>query len=303
MSESDLQTRRAFLQTAYASVAGGALFANAALGFDEDKPTAGRFAPAIGVCTSVRNAEILKASGATYIEEGVRRLLIPDKPESAFAEKLEAARVCGLPILAANGFLPGSLKCVGPDADHEGVLRFAQIAFVRAARAGIKVIVFGSGNSRAIPEGFDRRQAELQFVALLGKMAMLAEPHDVTVTIEPLNRGEVNFINSVEEGAKLVSAAHHPNMKLMADVFHMLREDEPAQHIRDAGDLIRHAHIAEKRKRTPPGVDGDDFTPYLQAFKDIGYTGCISMECGWSDFDAQIPVAVETLREQIDSLN
>ena len=32
---------------------------------------------------------------------------------------LEAARECALPVIACNGFLPGSLKSTGPDADHE----------------------------------------------------------------------------------------------------------------------------------------------------------------------------------------
>jgi sugar phosphate isomerase/epimerase len=262
-----------------------------------DGPTP--FSPRIGVCTSVKNAELLRQSGADYIEAGVRSFLIPDKPEAEFAENLKAAQAGGLPILAANGFLPGSLKCVGPNANHEGVLEFAESAFKRARQVGIKTIVFGSSGARSIPDGFDRGVAELQFVALLGKMAPLAQAHNVVVAIEPLNRGETNFINTLPDGARLVEPVNHPNIRLLADIYHMLRMDEPPQNIRDVGHLLVHVHIAEKEKRTPPGVAGDDFTGYFQALKDVGYCGPVSIECGWKEMPEQLPAAIKTLRRQM----
>ncbi|UCD74479.1 MAG: sugar phosphate isomerase/epimerase [Phycisphaerales bacterium] len=292
------QTRRSFLGTAVATVAGAAFAPHAAFG-DRFVNAVAPYEVDIGVCTSVANAALLREAGAAYIEEGVRGLLIPDRPDEEFAEKLKAAEQCGLPVRAANGFLPGSLKCVGPEANHEAVLAFAETAFRRAALVGIRHIVFGSSGARSIPDGFDRRQAELQFVALLGKMAMLARPHNVVIVIEPLNRRETNFINSVEEGAMLARAVQHPNVMLLADIYHMLCENEPAENIRAAGDLIRHLHIAEKEGRRAPGVGGEDFTPYFQALHDIGYKGGISIECRWSEMAEELPKAVKTMREQM----
>ena len=100
---------------------------------------------------------------------------------------------CDLPVAAANGFLPGSLKSTGPEANHEGVLAFAETAFKRASRVGIRHIVFGSSGSRRVPDGFDHGKAQLQFVALLARMAPLAKANDVTVVVEPLNTGEVRL--------------------------------------------------------------------------------------------------------------
>ena len=257
------------------------------------------FSPLIGVCTSVRQAPLLRAVGIDYIEESVRRLLIPDRPEEEFATNLEAALRCGLPVIANNGFLPGSLKSTGPDSDHEGVLEYAATAFRRAEQVGIKTIVFGSSGSRSIPEGFDRDRAGEQFVSLLKNMGPLAADHDVVVAVEPLQRSETNFINTVVEGARIVRAVSHPNIRLLADIFHMLRMEEPPDHIRLAGELICHLHIAEKARRTPPGVEGDDFRSYFQALKDIGYRGAISIECGWDSMSEQLPVALKTLREQL----
>jgi sugar phosphate isomerase/epimerase len=298
MSEPSRHSRRTFLRTVGVAAAGNILSPRIGFGSPQEKLRAA-FAPMIGVCTSVANADVLRQSGADYIEAGVRRFLLPDKPEDAFAANLKAAQECGLPVLAANGFLPGSLKSTGPAANHEGVLNFAEIAFTRARRAGIKTIVFGSSGSRSIPEGFDHGEAEQQFIALLKKMGPLAGKHEVRVALEPLQRRETNFINTIPQGARIVRAVDHPSIRLVADIFHMLRMDEPPEHIRGAGDLIVHVHIAEKAKRTPPGVAGDDFTAYFQALKDIGYKGLISIECGWKDLSRQLPVALKTMRGQM----
>jgi len=146
-------TRRRFLKTAAAActlVGGG--------------PLSPGYRLPVGVCTSTKNAGLLKEADASYLEAGVRWFLVPDKGEEAFAENLEQGKACGLPIVAANGFLPGSLKSTGPEANHEGVLAFAETAFERAKRAGIRYIVFGSSGSRRVPDGFDHRKAELQYI-------------------------------------------------------------------------------------------------------------------------------------------
>jgi len=254
----------------------------------------------IGVCTSVDNATIALEAGCSYLEEGVRRLLLPDQPDDEFRQKKEAADACGLPVRACNSFLPGSLKSTGPEADHEGVLRFAETAFRRAAEIGIEFIVFGSSGSRRIPEGFDREQAREQFLSLLDRMGPLAQGCGVTIAIEPLQRSECNFINTVTEGAEIVRAVNHPYIRLLADIYHMMREDEGPEAIVAAGDLLKHLHIAEKADRTPPGVAGDDFTPYFRALKAVGYSGLISIECRWDDMAEQLPGAVRTLKEQLD---
>lgn len=257
------------------------------------------FAPKIGVCTSVANAAMAKAAGCDYIEEGVRSFLVPDRPEAEFLEKFEALERSPLPVPACNSFLPESLKSVGPGARHDDLIAFAEAAFRRARRAGVRHVVFGSSGSRAIPDGFDPAEARRQFVALLRRMGPVARAHGVTVVLEPLQRGECNFINTVAEGAGIVREVGDPHIRLLADIYHMLCEDEGPGAIDAAGDLLTHCHIAEEEGRTPPGVRGEDFTPYLEALRRIGYKGGISIECRWTDLAKELPAAVKTLKEQI----
>jgi sugar phosphate isomerase/epimerase len=191
---------------------------------------------------------------------------------------------------------------VGPSTDHEKILKWAETTFRRAERAGIRYIVFGSGKSRKVPDGFSRETAEEQFVRLCKRLGPVAARYRVTVVIEPLNSRETNLINSVSEGASIVERVNHKNIRLLCDLFHMTADGEPPQAIVDAGKHIRHCHIAEAAERTAPGTDGDDFRPYLRALKKIGYKGCVSIECMWKDFGAQLPTAVAELRKQMNDL-
>ena len=256
----------------------------------------------IGVCSDVRNAQRLKAAGADCLEAGVSAFLVPDKPEEAFDKNLALLRESGSEIVSCNGFLPASMIVVGPSTDHEKILKWAETTFRRAERAGIRYIVFGSGKSRKVPDGFSRETAEEQFVRLCKRLGPVAARYRVTVVIEPLNSRETNLINSVSEGASIVERVNHKNIRLLCDLFHMTADGEPPQAIVDAGKHIRHCHIAEAAERTAPGTDGDDFRPYLRALKKIGYKGCVSIECMWKDFGAQLPTAVAELRKQMNDL-
>lgn len=292
------RSRRAFLKATIAAGAGIALGPGCVKQRREDARLLGH----IGVCTAIGNHAVAVRGGCSYVEESVRRFLIPDKPREYFEPKLAVLQGASCPVYACNSFLPGSLKSVGPEADHDGVLAFAKTAFERAEEAGVRTIVFGSGGSRKIPEGFAKGDAETQFTELLTRMAPIAARYSVVVVVEPLNRGETNFINSVDEGAEIVRAVGHPNVRLLADIYHMLREDESPEEIVKAGAPLYHCHIAEKETRTPPGVAGDDFTPYLRALKKAHYTGRMSIECTWEDFEKQLPAAVTALRLQLAAL-
>jgi sugar phosphate isomerase/epimerase len=262
-----------------------------------------KFAPRLGVCTSIANAAAVKGAGGDYIEESVQGFLVPDKPESDFRERAAAAATSPLPVLACNSFLPGTLKSVGPEARPDEIVAYAATAFRRAREIGLSIVVFGSSGSRSIPDGFDRTEARRQFVALLRRLGPLAKADHIVIAVEPLNRNECNFINTVAEGAAVVREAGHPNIRLLADIYHMLRENEGPASLAAAGPLLRHVHVAEKDRRTPPGVAGDDLTPYWLALRQAGYAGDISIECRWDDLAGQLPAALKALREQFARLD
>lgn len=259
----------------------------------------GRFLEEIGVCTRIDNAAMLSQCGYTYIEESTGHFLMPEKSDEEFDVMLESARKASIPVKACNSFIPGKLKSVGPNAVHEDILAYVETAFRRAQMAGLEYIVFGSGGSRSIPDGFSRDEARQQFINLCKAMAPIAAKYDIVVVLEPLNSGECNFINSVSEGGEIVNEVNHPNFMLLADIYHMLKENEGPESITKYGHLIKHTHIAEEQDRAAPGTHNEDFKPYFKALKKVGYEGRMSVECRWENLETQAPTAIQAIKKQL----
>lgn len=253
----------------------------------------------IGVCTSPDNAALLKQSGCAYVEIGIRSFLVPDKADTAFAANMQKANHCILPIYSGNGFYPGDLRLTGPDVKMDKLLEYGHNAIRRAHEIGLKVMVLGSGTARNIPEGFSRDEAVKQFTKLCRQLAKVAEQYNVVIAIEPLQHSETNFINTVSEGADIARAVNNSHLGVLADFFHMMRENEDPADMIKAGKLLKHCHIAEKEVRSAPGVKGDDFTPFFRALKKMHYKGNISIECHWDDMNSQLAVSVAEIQKQL----
>ncbi|TLU98297.1 sugar phosphate isomerase/epimerase family protein [Dyadobacter luticola] len=294
--------RRNFIKSSSGILAGLAASSVAPdlFGSDHNKP---QYSIPLGVYAGYNKAHFLKESGCTYIEESVSGFLLPADGDQQYEKNLQQLKSENFPIKSYVILLPGSLKTLGPDANHEAILQRTELVLKRAKECGSQYIVFGSGASRVIPEGFDRAVAKSQHIDLTRKMAPLAEKYGVTIAVEPLNRGETNFINSLSEGVEIVDAVKSPRVKLLCDIYHMLKEDEPATEIVKYGKHIVHCHIAEKESRTPPGVKGDDFRAYLGALKKINYKGGLSIECFvYNDFDKEAKKGIEVLKQQLSEV-
>jgi len=251
----------------------------------------------IGVCTGLGGLSG-PVSGVEYIEPTVAELLCPKDDEATFGQRLQAARSAPLAPEAVNCFFPGDLKNTGPDVDADALDAWVETCCRRASEVGVRIIVFGSGGSRQVPEGFDRARAAGQIVENLKRYGRIAARHSVCIVLEPLHRKDCNIVTTVDEAAGLVHAAGDPSVRLLADTFHMAMDNDPPDAIRRAGELIVHVHCAEGNGRGPLGTVGEDQRPYFRALKDVGYDGRISLECNWKDFAAQLAPGAAELRRQ-----
>lgn len=272
----EISDRRDFLK------AGALAFSGAFLAFRADGVEAApvkKLFSAVGIAASLDRAAALKEMGADFLTAGTGDFLVPDQPDEVFAKSLAKLAGSPLPVLACNGFIrPKNLLCVGPDANHDQVLEWSETAFRRLKQASGKFIVFGSAGARRVPDGWPREKADKQFVSLLKRMGPLAEKHGVSVVVEQLQEAECNYINHIAEGAKLIRAAGHPNIRLLADLYHMVVMGDTPADLKAAMDVVVHMEIAEKQGRTYPGVKGDDFRPFFRVLRESGYKGAIGIE-------------------------
>ncbi|WP_176842386.1 sugar phosphate isomerase/epimerase family protein [Chitinophaga filiformis] len=255
--------------------------------------------PLVGVATSRTNDSLLHAAGYDYIEENVQKLLSPAIPEDTFRLHLAQLQKMQCKVQACNVFFPGEIRLTGNNVNEQQVLTYVDGVMARAKQAGISVIVLGSGGSRKLPENYNKDTATLQFINLCRKMAVVAGKYDRVIAIENLNSTETNFVNTLAEADAIVTAVHHPNFKLTADIYHMLKEHESPDMIKKARKNLVHCHIAEREKRTAPGSTGNDVAPYITALASIQYTGRISLECRWENMATQGKPTLDYMRNQI----
>lgn len=259
--------------------------------------------PAIGIVESVSNDQVLYANGYLYLVESVSKLFSPRTvSDQQFDDNLNQIKRLNLSLYAVNIFIPGELKLVGPLVDEAAILAYAEGVFKRCQLAQVRLVVWGSGGARRVPEGFDPVEAKKQFIAIARKVAVVAQQYQITLALENLNHTETNFIITLAEALEVVQQVNHPNFKLCADIYHMLKENEPAAVIEKTKNYLVHCDLAERENRTPPGVQGDDFREYLRALKKVKYHGKIMLECRWDNLAAQVGPARLYLQKQIDEV-
>ena len=236
-----------------------------------------------GICMPVADAGIAQAAGFDFIEPTVRSLSPLEPDFDTIRAPFDRAP---LPTPVFNVFVPSEIPVTGPDVAWPRVESYLEAAIGRVAALGGEVIVFGSGGARNVPDGFARAEAHRQLARFLRLAGDAAERRDVTIVIEPLNSRDSNIITSVVEGMELAQAADHARVRLLADLYHMMEDDEPLENITTCAQWIKHVHVAD----TGRGAPGEGSYPYREFFRRLhkgGYSGRISIECRWDDLAAQ----------------
>lgn len=241
-----------------------------------------------------RGCEVIMNAGFDYAEAGVGMImeLTEDELADAVTEKL--------PLEAANSFIPPkySIAAEGACADASPLRLYVDEAMRRMAALGIGVVVFGSGAARRIPDGMRTEDGHKYILDFLSMCAGLGERHGVTVAIEPLRAAECNAINLIATGAGLASRVGSERVAYLADAFHMCHGGEPADTLTRAETLPVHIHVSEPPDRTYPGSHGGEYlSAFAEALRKTEYTGRVSVECGFSDFEREVTLAYEFMKK------
>ena len=265
-----------------------------------------------GACRPFGDAGLMKSVGYDFLECGAAASFIPTKDGDDWKRQKEMLLSLPIPLRSCNGFIPGTFRLTGPDADFAPALDYAETILRRAEEVGTKTIVFGSGGARNVPGDFTAKDRKLQpnleegtaqyteFCRQLCKR--VADLKTVSMVIEPLRPNESNIINFVWQGVQICNDVASPRLQQLADIFHMMMGRETADSIRLAGPLLKHCHIASYGTRQFPGSDAatvDRLRPYFDALRDIGYCGGVSCECGWGqkeDLAKNLEKALVTMR-------
>ncbi|MBT9778929.1 TIM barrel protein [Clostridium sp. MCC353] len=173
--------------------------------------------------------------------------------------------------LAGQGLFLGDREKAVRD---EIIVRMKEIiAYASEVKGMVSLgLVRGSvGKGDAYDEFFRRFQDSIE------KILPFAESCGVELVIEPINRYEINTLNSSEEAYRFIEETGLP-LYLMLDTFHMNIEDRSVLgSLRLCGDRIRHIHFLDSN-RLAPGMGHLDMEGIYRVLKEIRYDGFLCLE-------------------------
>jgi fructoselysine 3-epimerase len=129
--------------------------------------------------------------------------------------------------------------------------------------------------------GTARPQALDWTTAALAEVADHAATLGVSVSVEPTS-ADSNLIDSCDDVISLMDAVNRPNVGAMFDTYHTLyRNEVPTDYVYQLGKRLTHIHLADVN-REPPGSGVVDYVSLIQALRDVGYGGYLTMEIGFN---------------------
>ncbi|MGD0127217.1 MAG: sugar phosphate isomerase/epimerase family protein [Terriglobia bacterium] len=210
--------------------------------------------------------------------DGVELFLSPQEPADipAVRRMLEANHLeCTM-----CSVLPRECHLVSPQAEvrARGVL-FLKTCVDRTAELGARLICGPMYAGLGVMTGRQRTADEWNWaVEGLQAVGRHAEKREVTICLEPLNRFETYFLNTLEDAASLVRDIGAPNVKIHFDTFHSnIEEKHPAEALRSVANELGHVHISEN-DRGIPGSGHFDWQGVLKVLKAIRYNGWMTIE-------------------------
>jgi sugar phosphate isomerase/epimerase len=138
------------------------------------------------------------------------------------------------------------------------------------------------------------------FVGVYREICDSIADSDAEILLEPLNRYESRYLNSVEDCVDLLDEVDRPVAGLLFDFFHAAMEEaDLVAAIKLAGSRIRHVHLADNN-RLLPGRGSIDWPRCIDALREVGFDGYLSLECSTSgDPSRTVPAAADLLNDLV----
>jgi len=120
----------------------------------------------------------------------------------------------------------------------------------------------------------------------LNEASKIVENTEITLSLEPLNsfvnvahKGyEGCFLNSAQEGAKIIREINHKNIQLLFDIYHMqIMEENIIPTIENNTDIIAHIEGAGVLGRHKLWMGELNYPNVIKRINELRYKGCFGL--------------------------
>ncbi len=205
-----------------------------------------------------------------------------------FPPDLAALDNCDLKLLTTEFQIPVSTIGTGGGAISQGLTltdnnpaqrtkaaQYVREVIGRAAELNAVAIIGsmqGKVGERPVPEVVS------MLTEKLSELADYAQELGQALFFEPLNRYESDLVNTLEDAVKLIAATKAPNLKLLADTFHMnIEESDIASAIKKHIAWIGHVHFVDSNRQVA-GRGHSNLKAVYSALLDCKFDGFLAVE-------------------------
>jgi sugar phosphate isomerase/epimerase len=197
-------------------------------------------------------------------------------------------RAGGLPFRVCSVPLPADVQVTQRGFNLYVWTEHLKRAVQRLAELGCSKLVWSDGRARVLPVEGEVSGLKEQVLQFLFMLCEVAASFGLAVLVEPLGPRRTNLLNSMKETSEFLSRVGKENLSSMIS----LRELEPIglslSELAAYGKLIEHVQMenplpageaggARSSRICPRPGDGYDYRLFLQALRQAGYSGGISL--------------------------
>ncbi len=239
-------------------------------------PTSADFAPLLFAGDWEAALDAAEELGFDAIEMSVR-----DPSDPAVVACNDQARRRGVRVSAlatGQSFYSDGWSLTSDDAEVRTHLRERMNRIIDLAAPWEALVVIGGVRGELGGVESERLDQYRRAVVAVREMAEYAAGRKVSLVVEPINRYETNFLNTIDETLQFIAEVGLDNVGVLPDTFHMnIEEASLAESLRSAGGRILHAQFTDSN-RLAAGRGHIDFHELAGVLRDLHYDGYLSAE-------------------------
>ena len=239
----------------------------------------------LGVCcgTDENTVKMMKEIGYRYVETGIRGFY---ENKAGLDATLRALDKYKIRCEVGQHPFPGEYDPSGKQSKEalEKIRDYMHKLISSTANLNMEKLVMGAGGARVLPSP-DKYDNVMEQMADICKYAIspVLDEFGIILAIEGLVKNETTMLNTTADTVRLAKLTNLPNIKVMADLYHVANENENFADFVNYKGYIMHSHIGKPVPRVmPSNGDGYDYKPFFDALRSAGFNGRMSVEAGSS---------------------